>query len=443
MRHRLLSVKIDNHSLLTVRERSRQVGELFGLETLQRTRLVTAVSEIARNTVQYAGEGSLTFTFDTQSPYCGGQALVAEISDKGPGIKNPQLVTQGLKQDFSKGGLTGIVGARRLVDHLVLRSPDEGGTVVTLEMALPRAHKMLSVQDISSRVDQLLTRKPRTAMEELEQQNRDMLQALEETRRRQLVLQQADLRKNEFLAILAHELRNPLATLNMTLAILRRKTTITADELKQRSDVMTRQIGHLVRLVDDLTDVTRIDKGKLELQEAPVEINSLVKDALEMTAAAIEQRRHVVVFQPSASDLWVHGDASRLLQVVSNVIQNAAKYTHEAGHIDVQVKTLGTKALIEVTDDGAGIDAEMLPQVFGMFVQARTRSSDKNAGLGVGLTLADRLVRGQGGAISVKSDGLGCGSQFTITLPLMQAASSAAGARDGGDDRGPSSASQP
>ncbi len=421
MRHRLLSVKIGSHSLTTLRERSRQVGELFGLETLQRTRLVTAVSEIARNTVQYAGEGDLTFMFDTQSPYCGSQALVAEISDKGPGISNPQLAARGLEPDRPNGGLTGIAGVRRLVDHLVLRSPDEGGTVVTLEIALPRAHKLLSAGEISGRIEQLLTRKPGTPMEELERQNRDMLQALDEMRRKHLVLQQADLRKNEFLAILAHELRNPLATLNMTLAILRRKTSITPEELQQRGEVMTRQIGQLVRLVDDLTDVTRVEKGKVELQAAPVEINSLVKDALEMTAAAIEQRRHAVVFRPTADDLWVQGDASRLLQVVGNVIQNATKYTPEEGHIDVLVRTLGTKALIEVKDDGAGIDAEMLPQVFGMFVQARGRSTDKNAGLGIGLTLADRLVRDHGGEISVKSAGLGLGSQFTITLPTIVA----------------------
>ncbi|MDB5946122.1 MAG: ATPase [Ramlibacter sp.] len=428
MRHRLLSVKIGNHTLSGVRERSRQVGELFGLETLQRTRLVTAVSEIARNTVQYASEGTLTFIFDTQSPLCGGQALVAEISDKGPGIQNPHLVAQGLRPDYSKGGLTGIVGARRLVDHLVLRSPDEGGTVVTLEMTLPKSHKMLSVQEINGRVEQLLTRKPRSAMEELEQQNREMLQALEEMRRKQLALQQADLRKNEFLGILAHELRNPLATLNMTLAILRRKANVTPEEVAQRSEVMTRQIGHLVRLVDDLTDVTRVDKGKVQLQEAPVEINSLVKDALEMTAAAIEQRRHAVIFEPTPNDLWVHGDGSRLLQVVTNVVQNAAKYTPDEGRIEVHVRTLGTKVLIEVSDNGAGIDAEMLPQVFGMFVQARTRSADENAGLGVGLTLADRLVRDHGGSISVRSEGLGRGSQFTITLPLITAAAAAPGA---------------
>lgn len=427
MRHRLVSVKIGSHSLTIVRERARQVGELFGLETLQRTRLVTAVSEIARNTAQYAGEGTLTFLFDTQSEHCRGQSLVAEIVDKGPGIVNLQLVSQGLQQDRSLSGVTGISGARRLVDHMVLRTPDEGGTIVTMEMALPRALKMLTVQEINARVAELVTRKPRSAMEELEQQNREMLEALEEMRRKQLALQQADLRKNEFLAILAHELRNPLATLNMTLAILRRKPNITPEELIQRSDVMTRQIAHLVRLVDDLTDVTRVDKGKVELQAAPVELNSLVKDALEMTAAAIQARRHSIVFTPTHEDLWVHGDGSRLLQVVGNVLHNAAKYTPEHGRIEVVLRTIGTKALIEVKDNGAGIDAEMLPQVFGMFVQARTRSTDEQAGLGVGLTLADRLVRDHGGSIAVASEGLGRGSQFTITLPLLQLAAQADG----------------
>jgi signal transduction histidine kinase len=150
-----------------------------------------------------------------------------------------------------------------------------------------------------------------------------------------------------------------------------------------------------------------------------VEINSLVREALEMTAAAIQDRQHAVVFRPAATELWVHGDASRLLQVVTNVIQNATKYTPEQGRIEVQVRTLGTRAVIEVTDNGTGIDAEMLPQVFGMFVQARSRSTDGKAGLGVGLTLADRLVRDHGGTISVKSEGLGRGSQFTITLPLI------------------------
>lgn len=420
MRHRLVSVKIGSHTLTAVRERARQVGELFGLETLQRTRLVTAVSEIARNTVQYAGEGTLAFLFDTSSPNSNCQALVAVVSDKGPAIANRRDAVQGLRKGNPlQAGITGIAGARRLVDHLTVVSPESGGTLVTLEMSLPRACKNLSVQEINARVEELLTRRPRSALEELEQQHRDTLQALEEMRQQQLVLQQADLRKNEFLVMLAHELRNPLATLNMTLAILRRKPVTTPEELSARTDVMTRQIAHLVRLVDDLTDVTRIEKGKVELHEAPVEVNSLVQDAIEMTAAAIQQRRHALVFAPTPNDLWVHGDASRLLQVFGNVIHNAIKYTPDEGRIEVKLRTLGTKAVIEVTDNGAGIDADMLPQVFGMFVQARARSDDGNAGLGVGLTLADRLVRGHGGSIEAHSEGLGHGSQFTITLPIL------------------------
>jgi len=165
----------------------------------------------------------------------------------------------------------------------------------------------------------------------------------------------------------------------------------------------------------------------VELQAAPLELNSLVKDALEMTAAAIQAKRHAVVFEPTREDLWVRGDASRLLQVVGNVLHNAAKYTPEHGGIEVVLRTIGTKALIEIKDNGAGIDAEMLPQVFGMFVQARTRSTDEQAGLGVGLTLADRLVRDHGGSIAVASEGLGRGSQFTITLPLLRMAAQAGG----------------
>ena len=421
MRHRLVSVKIDSHSLTTVRERSRQVGELFGLETLQRTRLVTAVLEIARNAVQYAGEGDLTFMFDTHSPHCRCQTLVAEISDKGPGLGGLKLAAaQGLQTGQARGGSTGITGARRLVDHLMLQSPEQGGTVVTLEIALPRAHKMLSVAEIDGRVTELLTRKPRSAMEELEQHDRETMQALEEMRHQQLVLQQADLRKNEFLAILAHELRNPLATLNMTLAILRRKTTITVEEVAQRSDVMGRQIGHLVRLVDDLSEVSRVDQGKVELQEAPIEISSLIRDALDMTSAAIQLHRHAVIFEPGDTELWVQGDPARLLQVITNVLQNAAKYTPDEGRIEIRIRTLGTQAVIDIIDNGVGIAAEMLPQVFGMFVQARNRSADENAGLGFGLTLADRLVRKQGGSIAVKSDGIGRGSHFTISLPLLK-----------------------
>ncbi|MEP6790559.1 MAG: sensor histidine kinase [Ramlibacter sp.] len=420
MRHTIVSLKINAQTMADARERARQVGEIFNLDTLQRTRFATAVSEIARNTVQYAGDGTLSFLFDTESQMRRQQCVVAQFTDSGPGI--PDL--PGVAALYALPGTPqpGIAAARRLVDRVDIECPAQGGTVVTLLMCLPRGHKPLSMHDIQARIDVLARRRVLTPLEELEQQNRDMLLALEELRRRQLSLEQADVRKNEFMTMLAHELRNPLATLSMSLTVLQRKTVVTPEDLAQRCEVMARQTAQMVRMVDDLTDVTRVEKGKVELREMPVEVNGLVKDALEMTASAILERKHDVAFRAAPQELWLQGDSSRLLQVFANVIQNAAKYTPEQGRIEIAVHSQGSEAVIEVSDNGVGIDAEMLPNVFGLFVQAKARSADDHSGLGVGLTLADRLVRDHGGSISVKSDGVGHGSQFTIKLPLLAAA---------------------
>ncbi len=419
MRHRILSTKISGSSVASARQRSRQVGDLFGLATLERTRFVTAISEIARNTVQYAGTGTLAFLFDTRSASLGGQCLVAEISDRGPGIANIDKLSKGLREP-ADGAQSGIAAARRLVDMLTVHTPEGGGTLVTMEMELPRNHKLLSVQDINERVSEIAGRRAQSPLEELEQQNREMIFTLEELRQKQMSLVQADVRKNEFLAMLAHELRNPLATLTMSLELLKRKPDINAEDLMKRREIMTRQTQQLLRLVDDLLDVARVTKGKVVLQRAPCEINGMVRGAMEMVSGAIEERGHTVSFQGSPRELWVYGDSARLLQVVGNVIHNATRYTPANGRIDIAVRNEDTRAAIEVSDNGVGISAEMLPQVFGLFVQARdNNSTPEGGGLGVGLTLADRLLQDHGGSIAVKSEGSGRGSQFTITLPLM------------------------
>ena len=422
MRHRILSTKVNSSSLTAARQRSRQVGELFGLDTLQRTRFITAISEIARNTVQYAGTGSLAFLFDTRSVHSGGQCVVAEISDRGPGIADLDTVLKGLREPAGASA-SGIAAARRLVDQLTIRTPEEGGTVVTVEMELSRGQKALSVADINLRVGELAMRKAQSPLEELEQQNREMLFTLEELRQKQMSLEQADLRKNEFLAMLAHELRNPLATLTLNLELLKRMPSISPEDLVSRREMMARQTDQLRRLVDDLLDVARVTKGKVELQRAPSEVNGLVRGAMEMVSAAIHERGHNVTFHAAPRELWVYGDSARLLQVVGNVIHNATRYTPENGRIEIAVRNQGATAAIEVSDNGVGIAPDMLPQVFGLFVQARDKSATAaGGGLGVGLTLADRLLQDHGGAISVKSEGMGKGCQFTITLPLMAAA---------------------
>jgi signal transduction histidine kinase len=422
MRHRIISTKVSASSLSAARQRSRQVGDLFGLDTLERTRFITAISEITRNTVQYAGTGSLAFLFDSKSPISGAQCLVAEISDRGPGIADLADVLKKMREPLG-GSPSGIAAARKLVDRLAIATPAEGGTVVTVEIDLQRGHRLLAVADINSRVAELAQRQAESPLDELEQQNREMLYTLEELRQKQMSLEQADVRKNEFLAMLAHELRNPLAALTLGLELLKRKPDMSQEELGKRREMMTRQTDQLRRLVDDLLDVARVTKGKVELQRAPSELNGLVRGAMEMVSAAIQERRHQVTFEAAPRELWVYGDSARLLQVVSNVIHNATRYTPENGRIDIAVRSHSGTAAIEIKDNGVGISAEMLPQVFGLFVQAHQAShSAGGAGLGVGLTLADRLLQDHGGGITVQSEGSGKGSQFTITLPLMAAA---------------------
>jgi signal transduction histidine kinase len=418
---RIMSVGINARDIALVRDRTRQVGQLFGLDKLDCTRFVTAVSEIARNTVEYAREGSLTFLFRSEELPGAGQYLVAELSDKGPGIANLQaLLAGGLN---AKGRVPlGLSGCRRLADRFDVANLPAGGTLVTIEMALPRNAPRLLASDLASLADQLARRRARTPVEELEQQNREMLLALQSLKDRQAELELADERKNQFVATLAHELRNPLATLRMTLDILRRTAAGRDEKIEARHAVMERQTRQMTQLVDDLMDASRVSQGKFELNRQPTEINELVNQALEMTSAAIKAKSHEVELSLHAEPLWVDGDATRLKQVLSNLLHNAARYSTEHGHIAIKVRRAEADAVVEVADRGMGIEPELLPHVFGLFVQGGVAAGGAPGGLGVGLTLAQRLVQEHGGTIAVASVGAGHGSRFTVTLPLAQRA---------------------
>ena len=420
MSEHILTTRVSAADLVVLRDRTRQVGELFGLDTVQRTRFITAVSEIARNTIQYAGEGSATFQFDGGGGPSRPQRLLVQMADKGRGIANLQAVLDCVPNKRGKVPM-GIAGSRRLVDELRVECPAGGGTLVTIAMVLPRQMARHTVADIASRVEQLGRRKAQTPVEELEQQNREMLFTQNELRLRQLELQQADERKNQFLSTLAHELRNPLSTLQMTLLVLTRKSEMGPAELAQRCAVMSRQVTQLTRLVDDLMDVSRVTHGKVELDKQAVEVNTLVSQAVEMSGAATLARLHSVEVHPHDGELWINGDASRLKQVLCNLIQNAARYTPEKGHITISVRRESTNAVVEVADDGIGIAAEILPTVFDLFVQGGLDGGKGTGGLGVGLTLVQKLTHDHGGTVAAASEGLGKGSRFTVTLPLAAA----------------------
>jgi signal transduction histidine kinase len=418
---RILTTRVSGLNLVTLRDRTRQVGELFGLDKLQRTRFITAVSEIARNTVQYAGEGKVTFLFDSGETAASGQQLTVQVADKGPGIKDLAAVLAGRPSPTGREPL-GIAGSRRLVDQLEVECPPEGGTLVTMSIALPRSMVRLSGADVSARVDQLARRKPQSPMEELEQQNREMLYTLDELHLKQQELQLADERKNQFLSTLAHELRSPLGTLHMTLELLKRKTDIGPAELVKRCEVMGRQVSQLVHLVDDMMDVTRVTLGKIELEKKSVEVNELVNQAVEMSQAAIQAKEHEVAVKLHDAQLWIEGDSARLKQVLCNLIQNAARYTPNKGSIAISVRRETAYAVVEVADSGIGIAPEVLPHVFDLFVQgAPGGTSGNQSGLGVGLTLVRKLTEDHAGTVSAASAGAGLGSQFTLTLPLAGA----------------------
>lgn len=231
---------------------------------------------------------------------------------------------------------------------------------------------------------------------------------------------EADRRKDEFLAMLAHELRNPLAAVLNALYYLRTADT-DPEALAQTRDVAERQVHHLARLVDDLLDVSRINSGKIQLRTKPIDVAAILAHAVEAAKPVIESRRHEVHIHVPDVPLIVEADAARLEQVMTNLLTNAAKYTEPCGRIDLSAEREGTSALLRVRDDGIGIQPEVLSHIFDLFAQ-EPRSLDRSqGGLGIGLTLVKRLVELHGGRVLAESRGPGLGSEFLVRLPLSSA----------------------
>lgn len=235
-------------------------------------------------------------------------------------------------------------------------------------------------------------------------------------------LKEADRRKTEFLAVLAHELRNPLAPLRNGLHILKLRGVADPALSSQTVDMMDRQMAHLVRLVDDLLDVSRITSGRLELRRQTVLLTDIIARAVEAVGAFIESRQHELVLDLRAKDLLVDGDPDRLAQVFSNLLSNAAKYTPRGGRIVLALLREGDGAEITVQDNGMGIAPSALEQIFEMFSQARSSAMQATEGLGIGLSLVRTLVRMHSGTVAACSEGPGRGSRFTVRLPVVAGA---------------------
>ena len=256
--------------------------------------------------------------------------------------------------------------------------------------------------------------------EALEKTNRSLSREMEERRGAENALRAADRRKDEFLATLAHELRNPLAPLRNALAILKLAGS-NARVAAQAREMMERQLSQMVRLVDDLLDVSRITTGKLALRREPTDLASVVASAVDTVTPYVEARQHALRIGLPSAPVHLAADPTRLAQVFSNLLHNAAKFTPPGGHIELTGELENGLVVVRVTDDGIGIAPDMVASVFEMFAQADHSLERAHAGLGVGLTLARRLTELHGGTLTAVSEGVGRGSQFIVRLPVAEA----------------------
>lgn len=237
-------------------------------------------------------------------------------------------------------------------------------------------------------------------------------------------LQLADKRKDEFLAVLSHEMRSPLAATKMAAQILE-TPTVTPDRSRQMGQVIARQVGHMSRLVEDLIDVSRVARGLIRLERQRVDLDLVIHAAIEQVKPMILAKNHTLSTEgtPDAEPALVTGDHTRLIQVITNLLSNAARYTPAGGHITLSLAKAGHKAHIRIVDNGIGISPDAMAHLFDLFVQAEISTDRKNGGLGLGLALVKSLVDLHGGNVTAFSDGEGLGSTFCVELPLEDKAS--------------------
>jgi signal transduction histidine kinase/ActR/RegA family two-component response regulator len=303
--------------------------------------------------------------------------------------------------------------------HVAARSM---GNVTLLERPM-RVASLLSAAESALRA--------RRRQYEGRRQLMELERAAEDLSASEHLLREAHARKDEFLATLAHELRNPLAPIRNAMHVLRRKTPDPA--LAPLHDIVERQLKHMVRLVDDLLEVSRITRGKVALHLEDLDFASVLRGAVETSRPLIDAARHALIVELPAQPITVHGDPVRLGQVFANLLNNAAKYTDDGGRIRLAAAVVGDEIEVTVEDNGIGIEPSMLSSVFEIFTQVRDADARAQGGLGIGLTLVRSLVGLHAGRVTAFSEGRGRGSRFTVYLPIARRATSASDGNGTGD----------
>lgn len=438
---KILTIGVNTEfDVIVARQRARQIAAACGFGSVDQARIGTVVSELARNIFNYAGTGSVSFAADGVLPP---QQLSVTFEDQGAGIADVEHILSGRYRSASGMGL-GILSARRLMEGFDITS-GATGTRITVNKRFPPQTMFMEAAVFDALVAKFDVLPNHAALSEARHQNRELADALSALHARQeelqllttrleernrniealndllddkaAALQKADRSKDEFLATLSHELRGPLSAAGMGAALLQ-APGVTSERSTQVGELIGRQVAHMSRLVEDLLDVSRVSRGLVQLEKAQLELAGIVAAAVEQVQAAADQKQHRIEQQLTDAPLLVLADRTRLVQVLSNLLGNAIRYTDNGGLIRVVLEKRGTMALLQVSDNGRGIGAALMPRLFDLYVQAELSSDRTGGGLGLGLALVKNLVEAHGGAVTASSAGEGQGSTFTVQLPL-------------------------
>lgn len=418
MRH-ILEITLNNElDVLAARQRTRQVAAVCGFALREQTSLSTTLSELARRATseELPGHVSLDLSQDNDR-----QIFVITILDRVSYLKSSNVVDSEAAREFVAGA-AGQPSLLHFLDSVEFNVTSNGG-VVMLSKACPLATPYLDLAYIENAVNQLAplpshvaasaasrqAREAKIENESLSSENRYLHQQTD-------LLVSADQKKDEFLAVLAHELRGPLSAVAMAAEILA-KGKASPTQAANFGQLISRQASHMSRIVEDLLDVSRIVRNEVSIENELVDLREVISSATEQIAPAAERRNHQVVLRLPDVGAYVLGDRTRLIQIIGNLMGNSVRYTPEGGNIEIALTAQLSQICISVSDDGIGISAELLPSLFDMFKQAERSTNGRNGGLGLGLALVKTLVEAHHGTISGFSDGPGCGSRFEVCLP--------------------------
>lgn len=335
-------------------------------------------------------------------------------------IPRPQSEGGGFEERYWSPLNSPVLGTNGEVEHIIHRVEDVTDFV---RLKQRRAEQEKDFQELRQRSEKMEAEVFLRA-QQIQDANRKLRDANEELRSAHAHLSEADRRKDEFLAMLSHELRNPLTPIRSGLDILATSAGDHADTIA----LMQEQMEHLVRLVDDLLDVSRIMQGRIELRREPTELAHLIHRSVETVRPLMEKHQHELTVSLPKQPIWLNADPVRLIQVIENLLTNATKYTDAGGRIEVVAEVEGEQAILSIRDTGVGIEEELLPHLFDLFMQSPRSIDRAQGGLGIGLTLVQRLVSMHGGQITVESPGKGLGSTFIVRLPTVEFTASTNGA---------------